>query len=204
MPANVVRTPAEEKKWDKAKELAADQGHEGDWPYVTGIFKKMNPERFKEGSARRVLARYLAKKADGGYEEGQPDLSGWGWTPGAVQENVFHGMGSMMPPVRDGKGLAEVKPKIPKGTGVDAMLSRSKIPRFASSSEAEKNLIAALGDVSKAISRVSLLAREARHAQQNADKALKFLEMAEQVLGRDVARDLSLPSYRYGSRGRRE
>jgi hypothetical protein len=132
MPANVVRTPAEEKDWEKAKELAADQGHAEDYAYIMGIFKKMNPNRFKEGSARRVVARYLAKKADGGYVEGQPDLSGWGWTPGAVQKNVFHGMGSMMPPVRDGKGLTEVKPEIPKGTGVDAMLSRSEIPRFAS------------------------------------------------------------------------
>lgn len=132
MPANVVRTPAEEKKWERAKELAADQGQEGNWAYTMGIFKKMLPERFKEGSVHRVVARYIEKKADGGYEEGQPDESGWGWTPGTVEENVFHGMGSMMPPVRDGKGLTEVTPKIPKGTGVDAMLSRSEIPRFAS------------------------------------------------------------------------
>lgn len=131
MPANVVRTPAEEKKWERAKELAADQGHKDDYAYIMGIFKKMLPERFKEGSVHRVVARYIEKKADGGYEEGQPDESGWGWIPGHPMENVFHGMGSLMPPVRDGKGQTPVKYEFPEGTGVDAMLSRSEIPRFA-------------------------------------------------------------------------
>lgn len=131
MPA-FVKTKEDERLWEKAKARAKEEGQEENWAYTTGIFKKMLPERFKEGSVHRVVARFIAKKADGGYEEGQPDESGWGWTPGTVEENVFHGMGSMMPPVRDGKGLTEVTPKIPKGTGVDAMLSRSEIPRFAS------------------------------------------------------------------------
>lgn len=203
MPA-FVKTKEDERLWEKAKARAKEEGQEENWAYTTGIFKKMLPERFKEGSVQRVVARYIEKKADGGYEEGEPDESGWGWIPGHPMENVFHGMGSLMPPVRDGKGMTPVPYEFPEGTGVDAMLSRSEIPRFASAGQAEKNLIAALGDVSNAISHVSSLAREARHAQQNADKALKLLEMAEQVLGRDVTRDLSLPSYRYGSRGRRE
>lgn len=200
MPANVVRTPAEEKKWEKAKELAAEQGHGEEYDYIMGIFKKMNPERFKEGSARRVVARYLAKKADGGYEEGHPDESGWGWVPGHPMRNVFHGDGSLMPPVRDGKGQTPIPYEFPEGTGVDAMLSRSEIPRFAAGSNPEQRLLAILGAVSHAISHTSYLARETPFARQNADKALKLLEAAEQVLGRDVARDLSLPAYRYANR----
>lgn len=30
-----------EKKWDKAKKLAADQGHSGEYDYIVGIFQKM-------------------------------------------------------------------------------------------------------------------------------------------------------------------
>jgi hypothetical protein len=52
MPSNVVKTPAEEKKWDKAKALAKEQGHGGDYAYIMGIFKKMNPNRFKEAGER--------------------------------------------------------------------------------------------------------------------------------------------------------
>lgn len=35
-----------ESKWDKAKTLAKEQGHEGDFAYVTGIFKKMIGENY--------------------------------------------------------------------------------------------------------------------------------------------------------------
>jgi hypothetical protein len=60
----------------------------------------------------------------------------------------------------------------------------------------ERRLVTALNAVAEAVTHVSLLARESRPAQQDADRALKLLEGAEQVLGRDVARNLSLPGYR--------
>lgn len=41
MPANVVKTPEDEKHWDEAKERAKEEGRDEDWPYVMGIFKKM-------------------------------------------------------------------------------------------------------------------------------------------------------------------
>jgi len=63
-------------------------------------------------------------------------------------------------------------------------------------------LTTALGLVADAIQHASLIAREAPHATQSADRALRLLEQAEQVLGRDTARDLSLPSYRYASAAR--
>lgn len=42
-----------EKKWAKAKKLAAEQKHKDDYPYITGIFKKMVGASFY----LRVLSR---------------------------------------------------------------------------------------------------------------------------------------------------
>jgi hypothetical protein len=50
MPANIVKSFADktgkseaevEKLWNKAKEIAADNGHKEDYEYITGILKKM-------------------------------------------------------------------------------------------------------------------------------------------------------------------
>jgi DNA-binding ferritin-like protein len=43
MPTNVVHTPRDEEKWNKAKELAKAQGHKEDYAYIMGIYRKMNP-----------------------------------------------------------------------------------------------------------------------------------------------------------------
>ena len=59
MPTNVVKTPADEKKWQKAKARAKEQGKAENYAYIMGIYKQMNPERFK--SAQRVAARYAAQ-----------------------------------------------------------------------------------------------------------------------------------------------
>ena len=50
MPAAYVKSIAKEKhkdvrtieaKWDEAKKRAAEQGHRGNWAYITAIFKNM-------------------------------------------------------------------------------------------------------------------------------------------------------------------
>lgn len=56
MPANVVKTPEDERLWNKAKERAKEQGHTEDWPYVMGIFQRMKGNK----TAERVVSRYLA------------------------------------------------------------------------------------------------------------------------------------------------
>lgn len=61
MPTNVVKTPADEEKWQKAKARAKEQGKADNYAYIMGIYKSMNPERFK--SAQRVAARYATRKA---------------------------------------------------------------------------------------------------------------------------------------------
>ena len=73
---------------------------------------------------------------------------------------------------------------------------RREMEKQAGTWTPERRLLTALGAVAEAVQHAGLIAREAPHAAQAADKALKLLEAAEQVLGRDVARNLSLPSYR--------
>lgn len=41
MPKGVVETPSQEKKWEKAKEIAAEQGKSKRWPLIMHIFKQM-------------------------------------------------------------------------------------------------------------------------------------------------------------------
>jgi hypothetical protein len=53
MPAGVVRTPDEERLWDKAKRRAAAQGRAGDYVYIMGIFKRM--------TGRKSMAADLGK-----------------------------------------------------------------------------------------------------------------------------------------------
>lgn len=48
MPNNVVKYPGDEHEWNKAKAIAAKEGHAKDYKYIMGIFKKMNPNRFKK------------------------------------------------------------------------------------------------------------------------------------------------------------
>lgn len=47
MPANLVKTPGDEKHWQAAKARAAEEGHEGDWAYVVGIFERMSGKKQK-------------------------------------------------------------------------------------------------------------------------------------------------------------
>jgi len=54
-----VKTKEDERLWQKAKDLAEEQGHKEDWPYVTGIFKKMKGGKV----ADRVAGRFLVKDA---------------------------------------------------------------------------------------------------------------------------------------------
>lgn len=63
MPSNVVKNKEDEKKWEKAKQIAEDAGQKENYAYIMGIYKKMKPEHFKTAStcytARKVLLRYM-------------------------------------------------------------------------------------------------------------------------------------------------
>jgi len=41
MPPNMVHTPAEEKDWDRAKQIVKDQGHGENWDLVNYIYQNI-------------------------------------------------------------------------------------------------------------------------------------------------------------------
>ncbi len=59
----------------------------------------------------------------------------------------------------------------------------------------EARLLDTLSALSTASTHLSQMARETPWAAQDAGKALKLVEAAEQVCSRDIARQLGLPSY---------
>ena len=63
MPTNVVKTPEDEEKWQKAKARAAEQGKADNYAYIMGVYKSMNPDRF--ASSQRVATRYAAAASPG-------------------------------------------------------------------------------------------------------------------------------------------
>lgn len=40
--SKILGKPIDESKWEKAKKLAADQGHADEYDYIMGIYKRMN------------------------------------------------------------------------------------------------------------------------------------------------------------------
>jgi hypothetical protein len=58
MPA---KTKRDEEKWQKAKEVAQDQGKGENYAYIMGIYKKMDPDYFKS-AADHVVKRWLFAK----------------------------------------------------------------------------------------------------------------------------------------------
>lgn len=41
MPKVILGKPVDEEKWDRAKHLAAEEGHKEDWDYIVTIYKKL-------------------------------------------------------------------------------------------------------------------------------------------------------------------
>lgn len=52
-----------EKKWDKAKALAADEGHKEEYDYITGIFKKMIGESFTDEEGEKMAWNFFLEAA---------------------------------------------------------------------------------------------------------------------------------------------
>lgn len=50
MPKGVVKTPRDEHKWERAKEIAEEAGEKENWAYIMGIYKRMKPDYFKSAS----------------------------------------------------------------------------------------------------------------------------------------------------------
>ena len=59
MPVGVVTNEREEHNWERAKQIAKDEGHDKDWQYIMGIYKRMNPERFTKEAHPYVIYEIL-------------------------------------------------------------------------------------------------------------------------------------------------
>jgi len=51
MPTSLVKTPRDERLWQKAKDIADEAGHADNYAYIMGVYKKMNPDRFDKSAA---------------------------------------------------------------------------------------------------------------------------------------------------------
>ena len=60
MPA-FVKTKRDEELWQKAKARAKEQGHEEDWAYITGIYKKMKGGKVARLGVNRLLHLYSTR-----------------------------------------------------------------------------------------------------------------------------------------------
>lgn len=79
---------------------------------------------------------------------------------------------------------------------LNSLADRLETAKQAKSWTPEGRLMTLLGQLGEATTHLNYIAREAPHAAQDADKARRLVEQAEQVAGRDVARQMSLPGYR--------
>jgi hypothetical protein len=56
-----VKTKRDEEKWQKAKDIAKEQGKAENYAYITGIYKKMKPDyEFKSGPAAKKAGARVA------------------------------------------------------------------------------------------------------------------------------------------------
>ena len=162
-------------------------------PAVRDVYLQEMRRRRKSAALRRVAARRVAEK----------------WIQQAIEKpgrlHEFFGIPEDEDiPVAKIKGeIAKLKKKEKRSAeetsllrALNMALTLKGMNKGAASWTPERRLISALNAVADAISHASLLAREAHHARRDAGHALNLLEAAEQVLGRDVARNLSLPGYR--------
>lgn len=61
MPA-FLKTKEDEERWARAKKRAEEEGHAGDWAYVTGIYKRMNGGKVAGGMVTRVAVRWMLSR----------------------------------------------------------------------------------------------------------------------------------------------
>lgn len=109
MPSSVVKTPEDERLWQKAKDRASEEGKADNYAYIMGIYKRMNPDRFDK-SASRIADSFLATSKQAYDEIGR---SPYGYNPGHVtpfQPTV--GEGSQVPFARDHQGKPVALPDL--------------------------------------------------------------------------------------------
>lgn len=64
MPKGVIKTPAQEKKWERAKDIAAEQGKAKRWPLIMQIFRQMGGMSKTDQDQRNHLVDQALKSED--------------------------------------------------------------------------------------------------------------------------------------------
>jgi len=64
-----TKTPEDEKKWQKAKSIAKEQGKDEDYAYIMGIYKKMKPDYEFKTASERVARQWMRRVAEDTAEE---------------------------------------------------------------------------------------------------------------------------------------
>lgn len=64
MPKGVIKTPAQEKKWERAKDIAAEQGKAKRWPLIMHIFRQMGGVSKTDQDQRNHLVDRALKSKD--------------------------------------------------------------------------------------------------------------------------------------------
>lgn len=115
MPTSLVKTKEDERLWQKAKDRAEEEGKAENYAYIMGIYKRMNPDRFK-GASARVVERFLAAYEQGHRKDDSRDPNTDGWVNGLVEDFIpTEGEGSQVPFPRDNQG----HPLAPPDLGIE-------------------------------------------------------------------------------------
>lgn len=62
MPANLVKTPKEDRLWAKARERAAKAGHAGNWKYINSIYQTMKGKKKMSKAAFLGVGQIFRKR----------------------------------------------------------------------------------------------------------------------------------------------
>lgn len=106
MPKGVVK-PGEEGLWNKAKAVAAKEGHKEDWAYINGIFQRMKGK--KEAMYKEALEMFLNVDRERREELPQSRTKRSSKNIEAPENNLTNTLHSMMLEARPIPGQQNVK-----------------------------------------------------------------------------------------------
>lgn len=117
-----------EKIWAKARAAAAKQGHDEDWPYVMGIYKRMNGESPEEKTSGKIPGVPDGTGPRGrGAGPGKGKADGSGLITGMSQQEFINKFMKNVPEDQKKEFLAKYFPKTAEVSNI-----KEKASRFAS------------------------------------------------------------------------
>ena len=85
-----IKTKEDERLWQKAKSRAEEEGHKEDWPYITGIWKKMKGKQASNPLALEAARAMFTTGTppDGGVWRGGPAEVRASYSSAEIQDRV--------------------------------------------------------------------------------------------------------------------